>query len=53
MTTPNFGYTLSSEEHSPSTLVANAQAAEVAGPGSRCGDLSYGCNAVTGTDSGP
>ncbi|MCY7418399.1 MAG: TIGR03557 family F420-dependent LLM class oxidoreductase [Chloroflexi bacterium] len=31
MTTPHFGYTLSSEEHSPRTLVANALAAEAAG----------------------
>jgi len=31
MTTPHFGYTLSSEEHDPSSLVANAQAAEAAG----------------------
>jgi G6PDH family F420-dependent oxidoreductase len=31
MTTPHFGYTLSSEEHDPATLVANAQAAEAAG----------------------
>jgi len=31
MTTPHFGYTLSSEEHSPSSLVANALAAEAVG----------------------
>jgi len=31
MTLPHHGYTLSSEEHGPATLVANARAAEAAG----------------------
>ncbi len=31
MTSPHFGYTLSSEEHDPSSLVANARRAEAAG----------------------